>query len=208
MLANKKNVIRLTDRRNIRLVCKLLVCGYLINPLSLKVLSRSLSSFIAGCCQHLITLCSEVEITQALTFYFPPFPLLCIVLFFFFHFCIAESSALWRQIVICSFASLTPPHMALENWKWKQWKLMLCLPPFPCKFLPSSIRPLQWHFSKHGCCDYLDHRPVCLFNQTSAWVLCNAQKSILISTGKKTIHVAWKNKTPTSLTVSTCCGRK
>lgn len=37
----------------------------------------------------------------------------------------AVSPGPWRQIVICSFASLTPHHMAPNNWKWKRWRWML-----------------------------------------------------------------------------------
>lgn len=110
------------------------ICEELINALSLlAVVSLVVTGWVASSChlpfptshissrcQRLITVCSVLKITKRSSVFFHT--LLCILLFSYLA---AVSPILWRQIVICSFASLTPHHMAPENWKWKLWKWML-----------------------------------------------------------------------------------
>ena len=119
------------------------MCVYydLINTLSLKVVTGWVSLFchllcptshVSYCCQWLVTIRSALEITSTrflsfISLFFKNY----FVYYIFFPSLAAVSSGLWHQIVICSFASLTPPHMAQENWKWKRWKLMLRGPPPP-----------------------------------------------------------------------------
>lgn len=116
-------------------------------PLSWHLLFPN--SHISSDCHCQITVGSFLEITRRNSPFFPSLPLMCVVLLF--ASLAAVSPGLWRQIVICSFASLTPPHMALENWKWKQWKLMLRLLPNPLPIL------LQY--------------PLCSSNSFQSWML-------------------------------------
>lgn len=96
-------------------IVSLVVTGWLLSPPSLPNLTHLRR------CQRLITICSVLEITRKSSVFYS-----CV--FHFFPSFAAVSPGLWLQIVICSFASLMPHHMAPNNWKRKQWKLMLCLP--------------------------------------------------------------------------------